>query len=369
MTNFEKVGIFMKTFGQDVKTTSELAEDKINKLRVSLIEEELDELKAAIKDNDIKEVADALTDILYVTYGAGHAFGINLDKCFEEVQNSNMSKLGSDGKPIYNDLGSEVCVFEMQDRICPNEDHDISVRLEKILTKKGIKFFKDSIVEDVSKRKDIQLISNNKAFPFDKVLIAIGGEGNTDKLGLENTLVKVKNKQIITYDFGMTDEKNIYAIGDVAGLPWLAHKASHEGIKCVEYIAKLNTNFKNSSQIIPSCIYSSPQVASIGLTEQKAKSLNKVIKIGKFPLSANGKALALGEGEGFIKTLFDAKTGEILGAHMIGPEVTELINTFSLAMKLEATEADIMSTVFPHPTLSEAIHESTLDAFNEAIHI
>ncbi len=152
-------------------------------------------------------------------------------------------------------------------------------------------------------------------------------------------------------------------------MPWLAHKASHEGIKCVEYITKLNTNFKISSQIIPSCIYSSPQVASIGMTEHKAKSLNKEIKVGKFPLSANGKALALGEDEGFIKTLFDVKTGEILGAHMIGPEVTELINTFSLAMKLEATEADIMSTVFPHPTLSEAIHESTLDAYNEAIHI
>ena len=152
-------------------------------------------------------------------------------------------------------------------------------------------------------------------------------------------------------------------------MPWLAHKASHEGIKCVEYITKLNTNFKISSQIIPSCIYSSPQVASIGMTEHKAKSLNKEIKVGKFPLSANGKALALGEGEGFIKTLFDVKTGEILGAHMIGPEVTELINTFSLAMKLEATEADIMNTVFPHPTLSEAIHESTLDAYNEAIHI
>lgn len=277
--------------------------------------------------------------------------------------------IGIEFASFYNDLGSEVSVFEMQDRICPNEDHDISVTLEKILTKKGIKFFKDSTVEDVSKGKDIQLISNNKAFLFDKVLIAIGVEGNTDNLGLENTLVKVKNKQIITYDFGITDEKNIYAIGDVAGLPWLAHKASHEGIKCVEYITKLNTNFKISSQIIPSCIYSSPQVASIGMTEHKAKSLNKEIKVGKFPLSANGKALALGEDEGFIKTLFDVKTGEILGAHMIGPEVTELINTFSLAMKLEATEADIMNTVFPHPTLSEAIHESTLDAYNEAIHI
>ena len=144
---------------------------------------------------------------------------------------------------------------------------------------------------------------------FDKVLIAIGVEGNTENLGLENTLVKVKNKQIITYDFGITDEKNIYAIGDVAGLPWLAHKASHEGIKCVEYIAKLNTNPKISNQNIPSCIYSNPQVASIGLTEDKAKSLNKKLKLVSFHYLLTVKPLALGEGEGFIKTLFDVNNG------------------------------------------------------------
>ena len=281
--------------------------------------------------------------------------------------------IGIEFASFYNDLGSNVSVFEMKDRICPNEDHDISLTLEKMLSKKGIKFFKKSDVKNIIKKDNMQLITteNNDdiEYTFDKVLVAIGVEGNTDNLGLENTKVKTKNKQIITYKFGKTDEKNIYAIGDVAGIPWLAHKASHEGIKCVEFL----TNYKNSLEeehpIIPSCIYSNPQVASIGLTEESAIELNKNIKVGKFPLSANGKALALGDSEGFVKTLYDGNTGEILGAHMIGPEVTELINTFSLAMRLEATEADIMNTIFPHPTLSEAIHESTLDAFNKAIHI
>ena len=219
----------------------------------------------------------------------------------------------------------------------------------------------------------MQLIINennhDNEYIFDKVLVAIGVEGNTDNLGLENTKVKIKNKQIITYKFGRTDETNIYAIGDVAGVPWLAHKASHEGIRCVEFLTQFNKNEIEEHPIIPSCIYSNPQVASIGLTEERALELNKNIKVGKFPLSANGKALALGDSEGFVKTLYDGNTGEILGAHMIGPEVTELINTFSLAMKLEATETDIMNTIFPHPTLSETIHESTLDAFDKAIHI
>jgi len=281
--------------------------------------------------------------------------------------------IGIEFASFYNDLGCEVNVFEMQDRICPHEDHDISLTLEKILLKKGVKFFKKSNVENIVKKNKMQLITrennNDKVFTFDKILVAIGVEGNTDNLGLANTKVKTKNKQIITYNFGKTDEENIYAIGDVAGLPWLAHKASHEGIKCIEFLTQFNKNLKEDKPIIPSCIYSSPQVASIGLTEESANKLNKNIKVGKFPLSANGKALALGDSEGFIKTLYDGNTGEILGAHMIGPEVTELINTFSLAMKLEATETDIMNTIFPHPTLSESIHESTLDAFDKAIHI
>jgi dihydrolipoamide dehydrogenase len=281
--------------------------------------------------------------------------------------------IGIEFASFYNDLGSEVTVFEMQERICPNEDYDISNSLEKILSKKGIKFYKKSIVNNLIEAKELQLTAeiNNKEtiLSYDKVLVAIGVEGNTDNLGLENTNLKIVNKQIVTYGLGKTDDNNIFAIGDVAGSPWLAHKASHEGIKCVEFIANPKIEFNDDRLAIPSCIYSNPQVASIGLTETQAKKANKKIKVGKFPLSANGKALALGEDDGFVKTLFDSKTGEILGAHLIGPEVTELINTFSLAIKLEATENDIMNTIFPHPTLSETIHESSLDAFSKALHI
>ena len=195
----------------------------------------------------------------------------------------------------------------------------------------------------------------------------MGIQGNIDNLGLEFTSVKTKNNQIITYEHGKTDEKNIYAIGDVAGAPWLAHKASHEGIHCVEFIAGLRKD-NSEKMTIPSCVYSNPQVATIGLSERKAKQMGFNIKVGKFPLSANGKALSLSESEGFVKIIFEEKTGQI-GAHLVGVEVTELINSFSLAMKLEATELDIFSTVFPHPTISEAIHESALDAYNKALHI
>jgi len=281
--------------------------------------------------------------------------------------------IGIEFASFYNDLGVKVDVFELKSRICPNEDKEVSVFLEKALTKKGVSFYKNYEVTNFNNKDKMELlVSNNslkKTFSYDRVLIAIGVQGNTDKLGIENTKIKVNNNQIITYEFGKTDENNIYAIGDVAGLPWLAHKASHEGIACVEHIAKFKNTHSQTHTPIPSCIYSNPQVASIGLTEEQAILLKKQIKIGKFPLSANGKALALGDSEGFIKTIFDKDTGEILGAHMIGPEVTELINTFSLAIKLEATEEDIINTIFPHPTLSESIHESVLDAFDRAIHI
>ena len=274
---------------------------------------------------------------------------------------------------FYNELGSEVKVFEAQECIVPNEDKDISVELEKILTNKNIIFYKKTKVVGLKKEQSFELTTTNTEVTlkhkFEKVLIAVGVEGNIENIGLENTNIKSKNNQIITYEHGMTDDKNIFAIGDVAGTPWLAHKASHEGINCVEYIAGLHTEAAKDVKIfIPSCIYSSPQVASIGITEQEAIFRKKNIKVGKFPLSANGKALALNEPNGFVKTIFDSKTGEILGAHMIGAEVTELINTFSLAMKLEATEEDLINTIFPHPTLSESIHESVLSAFDKGIH-
>ncbi len=274
---------------------------------------------------------------------------------------------------FYNALGSKVKVFEAQKYIAPNEDEEISNALEKALLAEKISFYKNTKVIDLKKEESYQLfaVENDikKNFNFDNILLAVGVQGNTKNLGIENTKAKIKNNQIVTYEYGKTDDSNIYAIGDVAGMPWLAHKASHEGIECVEYIAGLRKDIKHSQNNIPSCIYSSPQVASIGLTEKQAIEKNIDIKIGRFPLSANGKALSLSEPYGFIKTIFNKNTGEILGAHMIGAEVTELINTFSLAIKLEATEEDIINTIFPHPTLSEAIHESVLNAFGRSIHI
>ena len=283
--------------------------------------------------------------------------------------------IGIEFANFYKSLGSEVIVFEMANEILPNEDFEVSEFLRKNLIKKGVKFHLNSSVIDIKEKEGLELSYKNvntkkiSTYSFDKILVAVGIEGNIKNLGLENTSIQIKNNQIVTYEYGKTDEKNIFAIGDVAGAPWLAHKASHEGIHCVEYIAGLKKNNLEEKMIIPSCVYSNPQVASIGLTEKKANALGLNIKVGKFPLSANGKALSLSEGEGFVKIIFQEKTGQILGAHLIGVEVTELINSFSLAMKLEATELDIFSTIFPHPTISESIHESALDAYNKALHI
>ena len=281
--------------------------------------------------------------------------------------------IGIEFASFYNSLGANVTVFEMQNRILANEDSEISKFLKDNLSKKGISFHLNSGVNDVKEAQDFKLVVNNlktnekSHFNFDKILVAIGIEGNVNNIGLENTKIKIEKNHIVTYSFGKTDEENIFAIGDVTGAPWLAHKASHEGIKCVEFIAgKIK---KEEKMIIPLCVYCYPQVASIGLTEEQATNKGIKIKTGKFPLSANGKALALSESEGFVKTIFEAHTGQIIGAHLVGAEVTELINTFSLAIKLEATELDIFSTIFPHPTVSESIHESALDAFDKAIHI
>ena len=283
--------------------------------------------------------------------------------------------IGIEFASFYNSLGSEVEVFEMQNEILPSEDSDISSYLRKSLIERGIKFHLNSSVTDIKLKNNFDLYYKNLKtgkdtnISFDKILVAVGIEGNINNLGLENTAIKIKNNQIITYEYGKTDEKNFFAIGDVAGGPWLAHKASHEGVNCVEYIAGIRNSKLDSKMVIPSCVYSNPQVASIGLSEKKAKNLGINIKVGKFPLSANGKALSLSESEGFVKIIFEDKTGQILGAHLVGVEVTELINSFSLAMKLEATELDIFSTIFPHPTISESIHESALDAYNKALHI
>jgi dihydrolipoamide dehydrogenase len=203
----------------------------------------------------------------------------------------------------------------------------------------------------------------------DRVISAVGIVGNTEDLGLEGTGVKVDRTHIVIDEYCRTGEPGVYAIGDVVGPPWLAHKASHEGVLCVEHIAGLNDVHPLNILNIPGCTYCRPQVASVGLTEAAAKAAGHEVKVGRFPFIGNGKAIAMGEPEGIIKTVFDAKTGELLGAHMAGPEVTEMIQGYTIAKTMETTEVELMETVFPHPTISEAMHEAVLDAYGRVIHI
>ena len=282
--------------------------------------------------------------------------------------------IGIEFASFYRTMGSEVTVVEMQNRILPQEDEEISALAQKSFEKQGVKFQLnttvssldplDKIVKAVIESADKQ----KEMIEVDAVIVAIGVVGNTEDLGLEHTKVKVDRGQIEVDQWGATAEPGIYAIGDVAGAPWLAHKASHQGIICIEKIAKMENVYPLKHNNIPGCTYSLPQIASIGLTEAKAKAAGHEIKVGRFPFMGNGKAIALGEPEGLVKTIFDAKTGEFLGAHMIGAEVTELIQGFALAKSLETTEAELMHTIFPHPTLSEMMHESVLDAYGRAIH-
>jgi dihydrolipoamide dehydrogenase len=234
----------------------------------------------------------------------------------------------------------------------------------KILTSasvKGVQKGADSVTVTVEAGGKEQKIT------VERVISAVGIVGNVENLGLEGTKVKVERTHIVVDGFGRTGEPGVYAVGDVAGPPWLAHKASHEGVVCVEHIAGKNPHpFETGN--IPGCTYCRPQVASVGLTEAKAKEAGYELKIGRFPFIGNGKAIAMGEPEGLIKTIFDAKTGELLGAHMIGAEVTEMIQGYVIARQLETTEAELMQTVFPHPTISEAMHESVLDAYGQVIH-
>ncbi|MBA4249144.1 MAG: dihydrolipoyl dehydrogenase [Candidatus Puniceispirillum sp.] len=280
--------------------------------------------------------------------------------------------IGIEFASFYSTLGAEVTVVEMLPSILPQEDHEISSFAQKQLEKSGVKFKVNAQVKkidptDVTVNADIEVDSKIEQESFDAVIVAIGVVGNTENIGLENTKVKVEKSQIVVDDYCQTQEKGIYAIGDVAGAPWLAHKASHEGIICVEAIADLKAHPLKRSNI-PGCTYSHPQIASVGLTEKKALELGLKIKVGKFPFQANGKAIALGEPSGMVKTIFDEKTGELLGAHMVGAEVTEMIHGFVLGKSLEATEEDFMNTIYPHPTLSEMMHESVLDAFKRVIH-
>lgn len=282
--------------------------------------------------------------------------------------------IGIEFASFYRLMGAEVTVVEVQETILPVEDKEISAFARKSFEKQGIKIHTNTTVKSLRKNKDsvtaiLEGAGKSQDITVDRVIVAVGITANTENLGLEKTKVKIEKGHIVTNEWCATAEPGIYAIGDVVSAPWLAHKASHEGVLCVEKIKGLKTAHPMKKENIPGCTYSYPQIASLGLTEEAAKARGGDIKIGRFPYLANGKAIAMGETEGLIKTIFDGKTGELLGAHMIGAEVTELIQGFCLAKTLEATEAEIMETIFPHPTLSEMMHESVLDAFGQVIHM
>lgn len=282
--------------------------------------------------------------------------------------------IGIEFASFYRLMGAEVTVVELQPRILPVEDAEISELARKAFEKQGMKILTNASVTKLDKKTDsvvatITQDGKTSTLEVDRVISAVGIIGNTEKIGLEGTKVVVERGHIVTDGYGRTAEPGVYAIGDVTGAPWLAHKASHEGVVCVEKIAGLKDVHPLRAENIPGCTYAYPQVASVGLTEAKAKELGHMIKVGRFPYMGNGKAIALGEPEGLVKTIFDAKTGELLGAHMIGAEVTEMIQGYVIAKQLETTEADLIHTIFPHPTLSEMMHESVLSAEGRAIHI
>jgi dihydrolipoamide dehydrogenase len=280
--------------------------------------------------------------------------------------------IGVEFASFYRTLGSEVTLVEMQERILPFEDAEVSAFAQRAFEKQGMRIVTSAQVTGLSKLADSVVATVTKdgstmEFAGERLIAAVGIVGNVEDIGLESVRARVDRSHIVTDQWCRTDEPGVYAIGDVAGPPWLAHKASHEAILCVEKIAGLEAH-PLCITAIPACTYSRPQVASIGLTEKMAGEGGHAVRVGRFPYAGNGKAVALGEPEGFVKTIFDGVTGELLGAHMIGAEVTELIHGFATAMTAESTEAELMQTVFPHPTLSEAMHEATLAAYDRAIH-
>ena len=281
--------------------------------------------------------------------------------------------IGIEFASFYNSIGVDVTIIEVHNRILPAEDTEIAGIAHKSFEKKGIKIITNAKLIKQTKTKDtieveLELAGKTQKLQAEILLMAVGITANTENLGLEKTKIKVKNGYITTNGLMQTAESGIYAIGDVAGVPCLAHKASHEGIIAAESIAGSKPHAINKHNI-PGCTYSLPQIASVGLTEEAAKTLGYELKIGRFPFIANGKALVSGDSDGLIKTIFDAKTGELLGAHMIGSEVTELIQGYVVSKNLEGTELDLINTIFPHPTLSEMMHESVLAAYDRAVHI
>jgi dihydrolipoamide dehydrogenase len=280
--------------------------------------------------------------------------------------------IGIEFASFYRALGSDVTVIEALPRIVPVEDEEVSKAAQKAFEKRGIKFRVGAKVTRLARAKtgvtlDLDAGGKTETLTADVAIVAVGIDGNVENLGLEALGVKVDRGHVVTDGHGATNLPGLYAIGDVAGPPWLAHKASHEGVHCVEHIAGLPSN--NLTSPVPGCTYADPQIASVGLTEAQAKEKGFEVKVGRFPFRVNGKAIASGELDGFVKTVVDGKTGALLGAHMIGGEVTEMIQGFALAITMEATEAELQATIYPHPTMSEAMHEASLDAFGRVLHI
>ena len=281
--------------------------------------------------------------------------------------------IGIEFASFYKTLGAEVTVVEVLPRILPVEDEEISDFAEKAFKAQGMNIMTSAAVKGLKKGKGnvtatIEADGKSQDLTVDRVILAVGIVGNVEDIGLEGTKVQVEKSHIVIDEWSATHEPGVYAIGDVTGPPWLAHKASHEGIICVEKIAGANDVHPLDTSRIPGCTYCTPQVASVGLTEAAARERGHEVNVRKFPFQGNGKAIALGEPDGLVKTVFDAKTGELLGAHMVGAEVTELIQGYGIAKTLESTEAELMHSVFPHPTLSEMMHEAVLDAYGRVIH-
>ncbi|MFC4214881.1 dihydrolipoyl dehydrogenase [Pseudophaeobacter arcticus] len=281
--------------------------------------------------------------------------------------------IGIEFASFYNTLGADTTVVEVMDRVLPVEDAEISAFAKKAFVKQGMKIMEKAMVKQLDRAPGkvtahIEVGGKVEKQEFDTVISAVGIVGNVEGLGLEALGVKLDRTHVVTDQFCRTGVEGLYAIGDIAGAPWLAHKASHEGVMVADLIGGKHAH-PVKPESIAGCTYCQPQVASVGYTEAKAKELGYDIKVGRFPFIGNGKAIALGEPEGLIKTVFDAKTGELLGAHMVGAEVTELIQGYVVGRQLETTEEDLMNTVFPHPTLSEMMHESVLDAFDRVIHM
>ena len=282
--------------------------------------------------------------------------------------------IGIEFASFYNTLGAETVVVEVMDRILPVEDQEISAFAKKSFAKQGMTIMEKAMVKQLDRGKGtvtahIEKDGKVETHDFDTVISAVGIVGNVEGLGLEALGVKIDRTHVVVDAYCRTGVEGLYAIGDIAGAPWLAHKASHEGVMVAELIAGKNNVHPVTPEAIAGCTYCHPQVASVGYSEAKAKELGYEVKVGRFPFIGNGKAIALGDPEGMIKTVFDAKTGELLGAHMVGPEVTEMIQGYVVGRQLETTEEDLMNTVFPHPTISEAMHEAVLDAYDRVIHI